>query len=52
MEDHTDSLPRIDESADFAETIVLTDSAIMETREMRQLLYPDASDTDDKDDGG
>lgn len=51
MKDDTDSLPRIDESADFAETIVLTDSAIMKTREMRKLLCPDASDTDDQDDG-
>jgi hypothetical protein len=53
MGNDTDRLPLIDEdSAEFADTIVLEDSDIMETREFRQLVDPDAepSDAEDKDD--
>lgn len=48
MGSDTDSVPQLDPN-DFAETIVLTDSDVMKTREMRQLLDPDASDADDED---
>jgi hypothetical protein len=53
MENDTDRLPQIDEdSAEFADTIVLEDADIMETREFRQLVDPDAepSDAEDQDD--
>lgn len=46
MGSDTDELPELDE-ADFAKTIVLTDSDVMATREMRRLLDPNAADTDD-----
>lgn len=43
MESDTDRLPQLDEdSAEFVETIVLEDSDVMETRELRQLLDTDA----------
>ena len=47
MGSDTDSLPALDE-ADFADTIVLTESDVMATREMRQLLDPNAA-VDDED---
>lgn len=43
MERDTDCLPQLEEDpADFVDTIVLEDSDIMATREMRQLLDPNA----------
>lgn len=51
MGSDTDELPQLDE-ADFAKTIVLTDSDVMATREMRRLLDPNAGDTDDTGDCG
>ena len=48
MGSDTDRLPALDE-ADFAETIVLTESDVMATREVRQLLDPNAA-VDDEDD--
>lgn len=43
MESDTDCLPQLEEDpAEFVDTIVLEDSDIMATREMRQLLDPDA----------
>lgn len=51
MGSDTDELPQLDE-ADFAKTIVLTDSDVMATREMRRLLDPNAGDTDDTGDEG
>lgn len=49
MGSDTNRLPALDED-DFADTIVLTDSNVMETREVRQLLDPDAEDGDDGED--
>jgi hypothetical protein len=54
MQSDTDRLPQLDEE-DFIETIVLDDEDVMETREMRQLLVPeaelpDAGDTSEDDD--
>ncbi|HEX2140468.1 MAG TPA: hypothetical protein VHG33_12235 [Woeseiaceae bacterium] len=44
-----DRLPALDENPDqFGDTIVLTDSNVMATREVRQLLYPGAIDEDDE----
>lgn len=51
MGSDTDQFPQLDE-ADFADTIVLTDSDVMATREMRKLLDPNAGDTDDTGDSG
>ena len=48
MGSDTDRLPALDE-ADFADTIVLTESDVMATREVRQLLNPNAA-VDDEDD--
>jgi hypothetical protein len=51
MGSDTDRLPALDE-ADFADTIVLTDSDVMATREVRLLLDPDAVDEgEDEEDG-
>lgn len=45
MESETDRLPQLDEdSAEFVDTIVLEDSDVMETKELRLLLDPDADD--------
>ncbi len=41
MGSDTDRLPALDEN-DFVDTIVLTDSDVMATREVRQLLDPNA----------
>ncbi|HEX7061295.1 MAG TPA: hypothetical protein VF200_04945 [Woeseiaceae bacterium] len=46
MESDTDCLPQLD-PADFVETIVLEDSDIMATREMRLLLDPNAGAPED-----
>jgi hypothetical protein len=51
MGSDTDELPQLDE-ADFADTIVLTDSDVMATREMRQLLDPNAGESGDPGDKG
>lgn len=52
MGSDTDSLPALDE-ADFADTIVLTESDVMATREVRQLLDPNAAvDDEDGDEQG
>lgn len=51
MGSNTDRMPQLDE-ADFVETIVLTESDVMKTREMRALLDPNASDADDGDGQG
>lgn len=53
MGSDTDRLPALDE-ADFAETIVLTESDVMATREVRLLLDPNATaddEDDERDDG-
>lgn len=55
MGSDTDRLPQLDEDpAEFIETIVLEDSDIMATREMRALINPDlqdsASEAEDEDD--
>jgi hypothetical protein len=42
MGSDTDRLPALDE-ADFADTIVLTESDVMATREVKQLLDPNAA---------
>ena len=47
MGSDTDELLQLDE-ADFADTIVLTDSDVMATREMRQLLDPNAGESGDQ----
>ncbi len=54
MESDTDCLPQLEEDpADFVDTIVLEDSDIMATREMRQLLdlYPEAPEDGDSAEG-
>lgn len=52
MADDTDRLPELPEDFDeFAETIVLEDSNIMETRELRQLLDPESEASEDDDSG-
>lgn len=51
MPSDTDRLPQLDEE-DFIETIVLEDQDVMETREMRQLLVPDAGPSDFEESGG
>ena len=50
MGSDTDSLPALD-AADFADTIVLTESDVMATREMRQLLDPNATVDDQGEQG-
>lgn len=49
MADDTDRLPELSEDFDeFAETIVLEESDVMATRELRQLLDPsEASEGED-----
>lgn len=48
MGSDTDRMPALDVNADeFADTIVLTDSNVMATRELRVLLDPNAGDDDD-----
>lgn len=50
MESDTDCLPQLEEDpADFVETIVLEDSDIMATREMRLLLDPTLELSEDSD---
>ncbi|HEX2139162.1 MAG TPA: hypothetical protein VHG33_05565 [Woeseiaceae bacterium] len=49
MGSETDTLPQLD-PADFVETIVLTDSHILEIRDMRLLRDSDTQD-DDVEDG-
>lgn len=51
MGSDTNRLPALDEDSDeFADTIVLTDSDVMKTRELRQLIDPDAEDAPDSGD--
>lgn len=52
MADDTDRLPELPEDFDeFAETIVLEESDVMATREVRQLLDPDSEASEDDDSG-
>ncbi len=51
MGSDTDQLPQLDED-ELADTIVLTDTDVMATREMRQLLDPNAGHFGDTDGAG
>lgn len=51
MGSDTDRLPQLDDdSLEFVDTIVLEESDIMETQELRALIDPDAATSADEDD--